>query len=133
MSNRAKAEVREIGLAGLRQISEAAAAVSDQAVEGASGRLIGVGAISAFESAAAELSRTKEREADERQKAANVAFQTVWKAAEPLFSDGSETPAACPVCLTPITETNAGSAEGVRHSSLGIDHLHNSYCAEVAF
>ncbi|MGD0788221.1 MAG: AAA family ATPase [Terracidiphilus sp.] len=130
---RATDEEREIGLAGLRQIRNAAAAVSNQAIDRESDRLIVSGAVSAFEAAASELSQATEKEAEERRKAAEVVFQAVWKAAQPLFAEGPEPPEACPVCLTPITETTAGSVENIRgHLATHLGELEEYAAAKTA-
>jgi len=43
-----------------------------------------------------------------------IAFQGLWKAAEPLFAEGVSAPDVCPVCITPIAATVAGSPEAIR-------------------
>lgn len=112
--DRIKTEERQVGLAGLRQIRQAAAALWHQGRDEESGETIVTGAIPTFEEAAAVLSKAAEVEADERGKAASAAFQILWKAAEPLFAEGAPSPEACPVCATPVGQTTVGGVEGIR-------------------
>ena len=112
--NRANAEERQVGLAALRQIRQAAVALWNETLVEEDGETVVTGAIRAFETAADCLSRAAKVESDERGKAASAAFQALWKAAEPLFADDGLAPEACPICATPIGETSAGSCAGVR-------------------
>ena len=114
LTHRVVEEERQIGLAGLRQIRQAAATFWNKFPEEQSDEAIVAGAIPVFEAAATELSKAIEAEADERSKAERAAFQALWKAAEPIFAEGSSSFQECPICTTPIAETKAGSADGVR-------------------
>lgn len=111
---RAKAEENKIGLAGLRQIRSAAAALLAEKTDAESGEVVISGAIPAFDAAVVALLVTESKEVEERGKAANTAFQALWKAAEPLFAEGVPAPDACPVCTTPLANTAAGSTEAIR-------------------
>jgi tetratricopeptide (TPR) repeat protein len=111
---RAKAEENKIGLAGLRQIRNAAAALRAEATDTESGETVVSGAIPTFDSAVAALSAAESKETEERGKAASTVFQALWKAAEPLFAEGVAAPDICPVCATPVADTEAGSAETIR-------------------
>ena len=114
LANRAKAEENKIGLAGLRQIRNAAAALWTETVSAENGGPVVGGAISAFDKADAALLLASIRKAYERRKASNTVFEALWKAAEPLFANGASAPAECPVCATPLADTTAGSAAEVR-------------------
>ena len=116
VENRAKAEENRIGLVGLRQIQRAAAAlrVEETGAGGAETATI-QGGIPVFHGAVATFLAAERKEAEERGKAANAAFQTLWKAAEPFFAEGAEKLATCPICATPIADTEAGSVEAVRN------------------
>jgi energy-coupling factor transporter ATP-binding protein EcfA2 len=112
--SRAKAEENKIGLAGLRQIRNAAAALWTEATDAESGETVVSGAILTFDAAVAALSAAVAGEAEERGKAASSMFQALWKAAEPLFAEGTPALAVCPVCETAVADTTAGSAEAIR-------------------
>lgn len=111
---RAKAEENKIGLAGLRQIRNAAAALWVEATDAESGATVIGGAIPTFDAAVGALSAAVVEEAEERGKAASTVFQALWNAAEPLFAEGVPAPTICPVCETPVADTPAGSAEAIR-------------------
>lgn len=111
---RARAEENKIGLAGLRQIRNVAAVLWAETVDVGSGEVVTSGAIPAFDTAIATLSVAENKEVEERGKAANIAFQAVWRAAEPFFAEGAPAHDACPVCMTPLDKTAAGSAEAIR-------------------
>uniref|UniRef100_UPI002608B1FC AAA family ATPase n=1 Tax=Acidiferrobacter sp. TaxID=1872107 RepID=UPI002608B1FC len=111
---RAKAEENKIGLAGLRQIHNAAAALWTKATDTEGGKAVVSGAIPTFDVAVVRLSAAENKEAEERGKAASTMFQALWIAAEPLFADGVPVPDVCPVCATPVADTAAGSAETIR-------------------
>lgn len=125
---RAKAEENKIGLAGLRQIRNAASSMWMETPASESAQTVVGGAVSIFDAAVRTLSAAIAKEAEERAKAAETVFQSLWEAAEPLFAEGAPTPAVCPVCTTPIEDTAAGSAEAIR------DHLakHLEQLAEYA-
>lgn len=111
---RAKAEENKIGLAGLRQIRNAAAALRAETTDTESGETVVSGAIPTFDAAVAALSAAETTETEERGKAASTVFQALWEAAEPLFAEGVAAPDICPVCATPVADTAAGSAETIR-------------------
>jgi ABC-type Mn2+/Zn2+ transport system ATPase subunit len=117
LETRAKAEENKIGVAGLRQLRNAAAALQAVKTDTESGEIIVSGAIPTFEKAVATLLDAENKEVEERGKAASTAFQDLWKAAEPLFAEGLVAPNFCPVCTTPVPETAAGSVGAIR------DHL----------
>lgn len=111
---RAKAEENKIGLAGLRQIRNAAAVLWAEVTDAESGETVVSGAIPTFDATVGALSAAFAEEAEERGKAASTVFQALWNAAEPLFAEGVPAPTICPVCETPVADTAAGSAEAIR-------------------
>ena len=113
---RARAEENRIGLAGLRQIRNAALALWAATTDEESGENIITGAISNFDAAVTTLSAAESKEVAERGKAANTAFQALWEGAEPFFTEDEDAtaPDTCPVCTTPLADTTAGSAEAIR-------------------
>lgn len=110
LESRAKAEENKIGLAGLRQIRNAAATLRAEVTDAENGETIVSGAIPTFDAAVAALAAAESKETEERGKAASTVFQALWKAAEPLFAEGVAAPDICPVCATPVADTAAGSA-----------------------
>lgn len=120
---RCRAEETQLGLAGLRQIRNAAATLWSESAEEKNGESVTSGAIPTFRSALAALPSAKAKEIEERDKAAAAAFQVLWKAAEPVFAEDAVVPDACPVCDTPIAATKAGSAAAIRSHLAG--HLEN--------
>ncbi len=114
VGTRAEAEARKIGLAGLRQMRNAAAALWAETTKPENEEVIVKGAIRDFDWALQELSDAAAKEIEERGKAANAAFQDLWYAAQRFFvGDGLE-PDICPLCTTPIANTGAGSNEEIR-------------------
>lgn len=111
---RAKAEESKIGLAGLRQLRNAATALWIKTADAKSGKTFVSGAIHNFDASVLTLATAESRELEERGKAANTMFQALWKAAEPLFTEGVSAPDACPVCTTPLANTTAGSVEAIQ-------------------
>lgn len=133
LSTRANAEEHQIGLAGLRQTRQAAAALWSEVTDKETGKTTLSGAIPAFEGAVAVLSKAVAAEADERGKAANASFQALWKVAEPFFAEGKPDLDTCPVCTTPIAETKAGSMEGIRaHMAKHLEELADYAAAKTA-
>jgi recombinational DNA repair ATPase RecF len=130
---RAKAEENKIGLAGLRQIRNAAAALWAEATKAETGETVVSGAIPTFDAAVAALSGAVAKEEEERGKAASTAFQALWKAAEPFFAEGVPAPDVCPVCATPVADTAAGSTEGIRgHIAKHLEELADYAAAKKA-
>lgn len=130
---RAKAEENKIGLAGLRQIRNAAAALWAEATDAESGEIIVNGAVPIFDAAVATLSAAESKETEERGKAASTVFQALWKAAEPLFAEGVPAPDVCPVCATPVADTAAGSPETIReHIAKHLEELADYAAAKKA-
>jgi len=130
---RAKAEENKIGLAGLRQIRNAAAALWAEATDADSGETVIRGVVPTFDAAVRMLSAAEIKEAEERGKAANTVFQALWKAAEPLFADGVPAPDVCPVCATPVAGTAAGSAQAIReHIAKHLEELADYAAAKKA-
>ena len=130
---RARAEENKIGLAGLRQIRNAATALWAEVTDAESGETVVSGAILAFDAAVATLSAADSTEAEERGKAASTVFQALWKAAEPLFAEGVPTPDVCPVCATPVANTAAGSSETIReHIAKHLEELADYAAAKMA-
>ena len=131
---RAKAEENKIGLAGLRQIRNAAAALWAEVADAENDKTVVSGAIPTFDATVVALSGATEKEAEERGKAASNVFQALWKAAEPLFAEDVSAPDLCPVCGTPVADTAAGSAEAIReHIAKHLDELADYAAAKKAF
>ena len=121
---RAKAEENKIGLAGLRQFRNAAAALWEEVADTKQGETVVRGAISTFNTAVVILATAKTKEIEERSKAANTAFQALWKVAEPLFAIDLPESDVCPICATPVADTVAGSTEMIRnHISKHLEEL----------
>jgi DNA repair exonuclease SbcCD ATPase subunit len=114
LASRANAEENKIGLAGLRQIHNTVASLWEEKIDTESGEAVMSGAIPNFDKAVATLSLAARKEEEERRKAAKSTFQTLWKAAEPLFAEGAPVLEACPVCTTPLSDTAAGSVQTIR-------------------
>ncbi|MDX6497764.1 MAG: hypothetical protein QOG23_1024 [Blastocatellia bacterium] len=114
VQNRAKSEERQVGLEGLRQIRRAAAVLYEQK-EGPEGiGTITSGLLSEFEAAEGAQVKAREAEVAARRATANAMFDELWKIAQPLFAEGSLAIDLCPICSTPLTDSVAGSAKGVR-------------------
>jgi hypothetical protein len=111
---RAAAEEKQVGLAGLRQIRNAAMALWAESTDAVTGKTLIAGAIPVFEAALVRLLAAEKKEADERGKAASAVFQTLWDAAESAFAESASLPETCPVCTTPIADTAAGSVAAIR-------------------
>ncbi|WP_245431201.1 AAA family ATPase [Rhodoplanes roseus] len=130
---RAQAEENKIGLAGLRQIRNAAAGLWLEATDADSGETVVSGAVPTFDAAVTTLATAESKEAEERDKAAGTVFQALWKAAEPLFVEGAPAPDVCPVCITPIADTTAGSVEAIRdHVAKHLEELADYAAAKKA-
>ncbi len=114
LANRCQAEENRVGLAGLRQIQAAAKALRVKTCQEESKDVTISGAISSFRSAAATQLLAVAKEGEERSKAADVTFQALWEAAEPLFSGTGNPPSICPICDTPIAVSSAGSSDAIR-------------------
>lgn len=112
---RAKAEENTVGLAGLRQLRNAAAALWAKTTKAGSNEVVVSGMIPAFDVAVVMLLAAEGKEKEERNKAANAVFQTLWKTAEPFFAEGAPVLGICPICATPVANTAAGSADGIRN------------------
>jgi len=121
MGERLEAEENRIGLAGLKQVRNAAAALWQKAVSEDDGKEVVSGTIPDFDAALVALANAKSLEAEERDKAADIVFGSVWKEAEPLFAEDATAPDSCPVCATPVDQTTAGSVQAIR--DLLAEHL----------
>lgn len=133
LESRAKAEENKIGLAGLRQIRNAAATLRAEVTDAENGETIVSGAIPTFDAAVAALAAAESKETEERGKAASTVFQALWKAAEPLFAEGVAAPDICPVCATPVADTAAGSAKTIRdHIAQHLEELADYAAAKKA-
>ena len=112
---RSEEEANKIGLAGLRQIRNAAAALRAETVNAEIGEVAVSGAIPALDEALAALSSAATKEEEERGKSANATFKVLWDAAEPFFAEDALAPDVCPICATPMADTAAGSSEAIRN------------------
>ncbi len=115
IQHRAAAEEERLGLQGLRQLRNSVlvlygetAAVSENDSPVPGGLLLEF--LAAIQSHADALAK----ESAERTAAANAAFDALWKAAEPLFAEGERPLQTCPVCVTVIADSGAGSADAIR-------------------
>lgn len=123
--NSVKTEEQQIGLASLRQIRQAAVMLW-QSQKNENEEIVITGAIPAFEVAVTNLLKAEKTESEERGKAANAAFQSVWNAAKPFFAGDAAIQDVCPVCATPVSQTTAGSIEGIRtHIATHLEELAN--------
>ncbi len=111
--DRAKAEEKQLGLEGLRQI-RCTATVLYEEKEGPGGALMISGLLPKFAAAIDLHTTAAAAEAAERAAAANATFAALWKVAEPLFAEGKPKLKICPICATSFSKTAAGSVEGVR-------------------
>jgi hypothetical protein len=111
LTRRVKAEEGKLGLDGLRLLHRTAGAIWATAKEGAGEKPAGT--LPAFEGAAMSLLEAVNREAAERAKAKDAAFEKLWQAAAPFFRVGAEMPETCPVCATPLDKTAAGGGEAI--------------------
>ena len=109
---RTQLEDQRVGLGGLRQLRQADLDVYVQIENEETREVSKAGAISSFEKAVAVRADAVKAEADERDKVAGAAFQTLWKVAEPIFSEETEPPPNCPICATPLDKTAAGDVSG---------------------
>jgi len=114
LAARANVEEGKIGLAGLRQIRSTVASLWAETTDAESGQTVIIGAIPNFDKAVVTLSLAARKEEDERSKAAQSTFHTLWKAAEPLFAEDAPVLDTCPICTTPLSDTIAGNVETVR-------------------
>jgi recombinational DNA repair ATPase RecF len=110
---RAEAEEKQVGLAGLRQIRNAAAALWSETMPEDGGDPVIGGAIPKFEAELRALAKANTMEIEERDKAAGIVFRAVWRSAAPLFDDVAAAPERCPICETPIAETAAGGVGAI--------------------
>lgn len=115
VQDRAKAEERQLGLEGLRQVRRTAAVLYEEKEDPDTGDTGMTGLLPDFEAAVDARVTAEKAEAAERNAAANAVFAELWKVAEPLFSEGKPALDTCPVCNTPIAVSAAGSVEGVHH------------------
>lgn len=114
VGKRVDAEEGRVGLAGLRQIRNSVTALWQKIVPEDDGDPDYSGAIAGFDNALSKLAAAAAAEADERNKAADTVFRSVWKEAEKVFADDAEAPDECPVCATAISDTAAGSVPAIR-------------------
>jgi recombinational DNA repair ATPase RecF len=113
LKQRAKAEEQNLGLAGLKQIKNAAAAIYAETKDPETKKMVTGGLLPLFESAVITLAEATTTEAAERGKAAAAVFANLWEAAKPLFAEGGPEIESCPICDTPIKETKTGSRVGI--------------------
>ncbi|WP_375698890.1 AAA family ATPase [Pseudophaeobacter sp. TrK17] len=111
---RVEAEEKRLGLTGLKQIRNSVIALWRKIVPEDGDEAELSGAIAAFNEALIILADASSTEADERDKAADIVFRSVWREAEKLFGDDATAPDACPVCATAIGDTAAGSVPEIR-------------------
>ena len=114
VQDRAKAEERQLGLEGLRQLRRTAAVLYEEKEDPDTNGTRKTGLIPEFAAAIDARVTAEEAEATERNAAANAVFDELWKVAEPLFAEGKRALDKCPVCNTLIVVSAAGSVEGVR-------------------
>jgi hypothetical protein len=123
---RAKAEEADIGLAALRVLGRAGAAIFGESICEAGEPPVRSGRLPELEKEAEKRGVAVAKEAEEREKAASAAFKGVWEAAEKVFGAEDTVPEFCPVCVTPIVETAAGSAAAIKlHVETCLAELHD--------
>ena len=111
---RAQTEGQRLGLDGLRQVRNALIVLHDTSIDPVSGEAQSDGAIHHLLSATSSKSSSASRLVAERSSAAEASFSALWQAAEPLFADDAPRLSDCPVCLTAITSSTAGSTVAIR-------------------
>lgn len=115
LTERSQAEEKRLGLEGMRQIRNALAAVYEVINDPENGQPVADGLIVTFAAAVVAKAKTATAFEVERAAATEATFSAVWKEAEPLFADdATHIVADCPLCLTPIANSVAGSVAGVR-------------------
>jgi hypothetical protein len=123
---RARLEEQQVGLAGLRQVHRAATSLYREIEEHQPSRGASEGLIPEFEAAVRTMLDAQVQEESERTKAANSIFAELWKAAEAIFAEEGEPIETSPLCATPIENTKAGSALGIReHIATHLVELHD--------
>lgn len=130
VANCVAAEEKRLGLAGLKQVRNSVIALWRKTIPEDGGEPELSGAIASFDKALTNLAEAKVAEADERNKAADIVFRSVWKEAEKLFDDDATAPDACPVCATAIDDTAAGSVPEIR--KLLRNHLKDLQSYDIA-
>ncbi|TPN42812.1 AAA family ATPase [Mesorhizobium sp. B1-1-7] len=111
VGERADAEAKQVGLEGLRLIRRAVVRLVGETTN--EGKDLD-GLFEEFDGAVIRSNEALEQVEAEKAVAASSIFDEVWKSAESLFAEGAPVPDACPVCNTPIAQTNAGSVENIR-------------------
>jgi len=114
LAERANAEERRLGLEGMRQIRNALASLHDVIDDPETGHPLTQGLIAAFSEAISRKVASANALEAERAVATTAVFSALWKEAEPLFAEDAPTLDACPICRTPVADSEVGSAEGVR-------------------
>lgn len=114
VTTRALAEGQRLGIEGLRQVRSALAALHDTVAEPVSGESQSDGLLLRMRAAVSTKSAAELTLQSERASAAEASFSALWRAAEPLFAAAEPALSDCPVCLTPIATSKAGSHEAVR-------------------
>lgn len=113
VADRAAIEEKQLGVEGLRQIKSALSAIHEETVDPLTSEVAVTGMLTAFLDAVGTKVETSERLAAERAAAADAVFANIWKHAEPLFAKSETAPTDCPVCMTPIISSKAGSREAL--------------------
>lgn len=133
VAHRAAAEEKQLGVEGLRQIRSVLSALHEITVDPLTNEATEVGLITAFSGALATKAKASGALAAERAAAADAMFSAVWKDAEPLFAEAESAPADCPLCMTPISTTKAGSVKAVHeHLVTHIEALKEYAAAKTA-
>lgn len=120
LAERAAVEETSIGLAALKQRESQAVRIHGRQPLPETDDPGEMGAIAGFVDSHEKWVAASDEERLERAAAAEAVFQSVWSAAEPLFEAPETAPTSCPVCLTPIESSTAGSTPSVH------DHLRSS-------
>lgn len=133
LKQRAKAEEQMLGLAGLRQIKNAATAIHAETEDLETKKATAGGLLPRFESAVVTLAEATAKEAAERSKAAAAVFANLWEEAKPLFAEGGPEIESCPICDTPIKGTKAGSRAAIAaHIAKHLEELKDYAVAKAA-
>src|SRR3546814_17720786 len=112
--DRAKAEESDIGLAALRVLCRAGAAIFAENVDNPGDAPIRSGRLLEFQKGAEERVTPVARDAGECEKAATASFKVVWRAAKQLLATESAAPELCPVCVPTLDQNLAGPPPALR-------------------
>jgi recombinational DNA repair ATPase RecF len=114
LKERAKDEEHQLGLSGLRNINKALKNLYSVSMDENTNNTTITGLLNDFDQAINQRNIAIENEANIRNKTANALFSSFWETASLLFENGMSDISECPLCCTPISNSSAGSVEGIR-------------------